>query len=101
MIAHHHDGHLFYWCDGCKHAHSVPSARWNWNRSLDKPTLSPSVKHFYRHPDTNAEVTTCHYFIKDGLIQYCGDCKHELKGQTLPLSLIPENYGLPGRTNET
>jgi hypothetical protein len=30
-------------------------------------------------------VGLCHYFIVDGRIRYCGDCQHELAGQTVDL----------------
>lgn len=88
-------GCLFYWCEGCKHAHNVPIDRWTWNNDLENPTISPSVRHFYNHPYDWREITTCHYWIKNGSIEYCGDCEHELKGQIRKLVDIPENYGLP------
>ncbi len=85
------DEHLVYHCPGCKHNHTVPAKRWNWNGSLDKPTLSPSVRHFFpAMPKYNrAEETICHYFITDGNIVYCDDCKHSLRG-TVPLPELPE-----------
>lgn len=97
MIAYHHNGHLFYWCEGCKCCHNVPAERWHWNGSLEKPSLHPSVRHFYTKPPDKTEITTCHYHLKNGEIQYCGDCQHALNGQTRPLIPIPDNYGLPGR----
>lgn len=51
-----------------------PRKTWQWNGSLTKPTCSPSIK----HPD-------CHFFIKDGSIQFCGDSDHPLAGKTVPL----------------
>jgi hypothetical protein len=77
-------GHVRYHCPGCKHDHTVPAGRWHWNNDIDKPSLSPSVRHYYTL-DSGKEVTTCHYHIKNGNIAYCGDCEHELKGQTIPL----------------
>jgi hypothetical protein len=95
VIAHHWNGNLYYWCEGCKECHGVPSQRWNWNGSLDRPTLSPSVRHYVTYTVGGAERTVCHYFIREGMIEYCGDCSHELKGQTRPLCEIPDGYGLP------
>lgn len=75
-----------YMCPGCKHKHVVEAARWNWNGSLDKPTLSPSVRHFYVHPKRKEEVTTCHYYVRDGWIEFCSDCQHNLASQRVELA---------------
>lgn len=110
MKFHHHDGHVFYYCAGCRSGHSVPvdgsgdsNSNWAWNGSAEKPTLSPSVRHFTParvDPDTQEqkpERTLCHYFVVDGSINYLDDCAHDLRG-VLPLPDFPENYGLPGLT---
>lgn len=76
-------------CPGCKHLHSVPPDRWNWNKSIETPTLSPSVRHYYTHPD-KGDITTCHYFVQEGRIQFCGDCPHLLSGQTVDLPEITD-----------
>lgn len=86
---------VYYWCSGCGHAHSVPAERWNWNKNVDLPTLSPSVRHYIVNPTTKEETTTCHYHLKDGVIEYCGDCPHNLKDQKVPLEEIPDDYGIP------
>ncbi len=52
-----------YRCPGCEMPHSVEAARWNFNGDVERPTLSPSVRHYYKHPDGH-EVTTCHYFVR-------------------------------------
>ena len=81
--------HVRYTCPGCKHEHTVPAKRWNWNGSVDKPTLSPSVRHFYTKisPETgkSIEVTTCHNHVKNGVIEYCGDCQHSFSGTKVEL----------------
>ncbi|AOI98108.1 ammonia monooxygenase [Burkholderia sp. LA-2-3-30-S1-D2] len=58
-------------------------ARWSWNGSVDAPTLSPSILVSWPGPDDRQNV--CHSFITDGRIQFCGDCTHELAGQTVEL----------------
>jgi hypothetical protein len=79
-----HEGkYLYYKCPGCKHNHHIPPEEWNWNGDTEKPTLSPSVLHYYELD--GQRVTTCHYFIREGKIQYCGDCQHELAGKTVDL----------------
>lgn len=80
--------HVRYTCPGCKHEHSVPAAHWNWNGDVDKPTLSPSVRHL--DEKDGKRVTTCHYFIREGRIEFCGDCQHELSGKIVEL---PNCYG--------
>lgn len=79
---------IVYWCEGCGGIHSVPADRWNFNGNCDKPTLSPSVRHFYTKPKTNEQVTTCHYHVQDGVMKYCGDCAHKLSGQNCELKSI-------------
>lgn len=91
-----HGGEQWVWyhCPGCKRLHGVPSERWNWNGSLESPTLSPSVRHYIPADEGRPEKTTCHYHIRDGKIEYCGDCDHELKGQTVEMiepSGVPDN----------
>lgn len=80
------DGIYLHWCPGCKQEHWIfvdePSgtgATWSYNGNPEKPTFSPSVN----------IVGQCHYFITDGEIQFCGDSKHELAGQTIPLPNMP------------
>lgn len=90
QVEQHDQEYVIYFCPGCKYNHSVPSKRWNWNKNVDKPTLSPSVRHFIpEHTDEDGtktpERTICHYHIKAGIISYCDDCQHELKGKTVEL----------------
>ena len=80
-----------YPCPGCKHDHTVPAERWHWNGDVDKPTLSPSVRHYYHHPDDNREITICHYRIKNGVIEFCDDCQHKLRGQSVPMVEVAAN----------
>lgn len=91
MIVKHLGESIAYWCPGCKMCHSVPKARWSYNGDDIKPTLSPSVRHFYTLEDS--VVTTCHYFIQQGYIVYCSDSPHEFAGKTVPMEDIPEDYG--------
>lgn len=90
-------GTLAFWCDGCGSCHVVNDG-WTFNGDYEKPTLSPSILVRGTRPLTddeykrvmNGEKITpdpfiCHSFVKDGRIQYLGDCTHELKGQTVDL----------------
>lgn len=103
-VARYKDGKLVgycIWCQGCKCSHFFPTDTevgkghtWTFSGSLESPTFKPSLRLYYIHPETKAEVTTCHCIVTGGKIQFCGDCEHELKGQTLNLEDIPDSYQL-------
>jgi hypothetical protein len=106
---------LEFQCPGCGDIHAAwtqphgqGGAVWQWNGSMDKPTFSPSLlitsgHHIASHkpggscwctwnathPDQPAPFTCyrCHSFIKDGQIQFLGDCTHAMAGKTVE---IPE-----------
>lgn len=95
------DGHLYYHCPGCKGCHAIPvligkkeDKHWEWNGDLEKPTVAPSVKHFY--PDSHYQAHPglahfcCHYHIRNGNIEYCSDCSHDHNGKTVPLPPFSE-----------
>lgn len=110
------DGHrINFHCPGCGHTHQVTTGPngWTFNGDVERPTFSPSVllrrgchnpHHKANHPDTcwctyNAahpespapfKCGVCHSFVRDGMIQFLGDCTHEFAGQTVPL---PEMEG--------
>ena len=86
----------YIWCVACKHAHVYEVPGWSFNGNLEKPSFTPSLLEFYTKPGTNQRIITCHFFVTDGIIKYCGDCPHELNCQNLPLEQIPENYHLGG-----
>jgi len=85
------DGVLIFWCPGCQGYHGVwtgkpndlTGANWSWNRDRVKPTFSPSIL-----VNKGVNIGRCHSFVRDGMIQFLGDCDHNLKGQTVPL--IPD-----------
>lgn len=69
-----------FWCPGCECAHGI-NATWQFNGDLEKPTISPSV--------LATGEKRCHSYVKDGKIQFLGDCDHVLKGQTVELPEWP------------
>ena len=109
-----------YYCPGCRSLHQIYTSEcerskvhWNFNGNVDKPTFSPSVRHWYNkylvddatfkqmRERINAgeqltipyvEATACHYFITDGKIIYQNDCEHSLAGQTVEFEDFPEGY---------
>ena len=102
-------GEVAFWCPGCDEVHAVKVTEggWTWNGDVDRPTFSPSVLvrcgHYIdptppcwctwnaEHPDdpTTFACSQCHSFVKDGQIQFLGDCTHALAGQTVPLPPWP------------
>ncbi|MEO8484168.1 MAG: DUF6527 family protein [Acidobacteriota bacterium] len=108
---HNGDRGVSFWCSGCQERHSVRvgPGGWEWNGSLDAPTISPSVLvrsgHFMpghtgdcwctynaARPEDPAKFrcTCCHSFVRDGRIEYLSDCAHALAGQTVDLVPIVE-----------
>lgn len=74
---------------------------WQWNGSLDMPTLSPSLLARGTSPISGEVVDrimagekiepipyVCHSFVRDGEIQFLDDCTHKLAGQTVELPEI-------------
>lgn len=96
------EGGFGHWCPACKSGHEInvdkpnsSGAKWSFNGDFARPTFTPSVNmqinppgHPHYQPDVKSVV--CHYFITDGKIIYCGDCTHELRGQTVDLPDLPD-----------
>lgn len=79
-----------YWCPVCDDLHAVSLddvTGWKWNGSMDKPTITPSVRS-YTVPRTGPENTRCHVYITDGMVQVLGDSP-KMGGQTVPLPPLP------------
>lgn len=93
-----------FWCPGCDGAHQVgvgtgDGPRWGYNGNPEKPTFSPSVLVRCTVPLTDeqhaawmvgGELPTpvpfvCHSFVREGRIEFLGDCTHALAGQTVDL----------------
>lgn len=93
---------FMHWCPGCKSHHvfavdkpQADGSQWRYNGNPFKPTFSPSMLSWY-DPTTDEEGTVwpglrCHYFLREGKIQFLDDCTHELKGQTVDLPPLPGN----------
>lgn len=98
---------LLYNCPACGNLHFVRvgtwpgGAVWTWDGNAEKPTFSPSIKVTGTQPVTDAEVEAitagqkiaprplcCHFFIRAGQIEYCGDCTHAMAGKTVPMEPI-------------
>ena len=93
-----HRDDLVHWCPGCKHKHYIPMNKgiWKFNDNFDSPTLTPSVIHTKLKTGDRFPTDICHYFIRDGHIQFLNDCQHDLKGQTVELPEIEVVKETPG-----
>lgn len=68
------------------------TGNWTWNGSVDSPTLKPSILSRCGPADS---PTVCHTFVNDGMVQFLGDCTHELANQTVPLLDVDESHFPP------
>lgn len=85
-----------FWCPGCKSTHTyvlgtymgvgewgemkgkpVRMDNWLFNGDLEFPTFSPSLKY-----------DDCHLILRRGILEFCGDCKHELKNKDVEMELF-------------
>lgn len=92
------NGRYFHWCPGCEEMHPLPDS-WTFNGDLEKPTFSPSfLQTFVRWSGGVAENglgigekahVVCHYVLTDGVLNYCGDSWHDLKGTPVTLPDLP------------
>jgi hypothetical protein len=99
-------GRVFHshWCPGCGEMHVI-FANWTFDGNVTSPTFSPSVLitgketvkvngkwtgEWVLDVKGNAVESRCHYFLKEGKLEYLSDCTHKLAGQTIPLPPLPE-----------
>ena len=80
---------VVFMCPGCEIGHGVyvrrkegnPGPVWGFNNDFEKPTLTPSILIY-----AAGNRPRCHSFVRDGNIEFLGDCTHKLAGQTIPLA---------------
>lgn len=85
----------YYWCPGCNALHGIAiapdkqenGASWSFTGTLECPTYAPSQLTKWKRGDTEF---CCHTFIRNGQIEFLGDCTHELKGKTVPMVPLPD-----------
>jgi len=78
---------------GCEHGiftekHNSLNAIWSFNGDINRPTFSPSILVKWTRTLDGVTDFVCHSFVKDGMIQYLGDCTHHMAGQTVELPEI-------------
>lgn len=95
-----------FFCEGCGCGHGVWTVKrnpngpvWGFNNNMDAPTFTPSIKVTGTQPITDDEHARimrgekieprplcCHLYVKNGMIEYLGDCTHALRGKTVPMT---------------
>lgn len=109
------EGGFAHWCPGCEEMHFIPTdapngsgARWQFDGNVDQPTFAPSILIRSGHYVPGQEgkdcwcsyekrmgepqpfsCGVCHYFIRGGQIEFCGDSTHALSGKTVNLPDLP------------
>jgi hypothetical protein len=87
------DNRVLFECPGCKNLHQprIEGAEpvWSWNNDLDKPTINPSIRARWDEGEERVQKC-CHFFVRDGCIEFCGDSTHELAGKTVEMQEVPE-----------
>lgn len=76
---------LVWMCPGCGDFHRIPIEGpngWEWNGSLASPTLNPSCKGETPFPEG---TRVCHFFLRDGMMEFCSDSTHQKAGQHVRL----------------
>lgn len=81
-----------FWCPGCDELHTytcdrAPGLRpgWVFDGNWDAPSFTPSLLY-------PSKPVRCHLFLRNGQIEYCGDCDHKFAGQTVPMVEIDPEY---------
>lgn len=85
--------YYYHWCPACKEPHQyiVGPGHWRFNENFEKPSFFDSMRIFTNIPRTPEErinrvnYTLCHYFVRDGFIDYCTDSPHALAGKRVKL----------------
>ncbi len=76
-------------CPNCEKYHLIPAERWHFNGDVNLPTLTPSVKEYYEPNELGLEYI-CHFFLTNGIIDFCGDCTHKKVVGKIPLPELME-----------
>jgi hypothetical protein len=102
-------GRVAFWCPGCTELHQVAVGGagpcWGFNGDYDRPTFEPSVLvrghrlerdaagkwtgEWLRDDAGSLVPQVCHSFVRNGRIQFLGDCTHALAGQAVDLQPPP------------
>lgn len=54
--------------------YAKPGNKWSFDGNLENPTLTPSIA-----------CRQDHFFVRNGMVEFCGDAPHANAGKTVPL----------------
>jgi hypothetical protein len=102
---------LLHWCPACDDPHGIriegpDGPKWSFDGNYEAPTFAPSVRCFTIYDEAHSRLpdgqqrTLCHYFIRGGKIEFCGDSPHHLSGRTVDLPDWPYAAGTYGGIDE-
>ena len=97
---------ILHWCPACEEAHHFKTDGvhpcWTFNGNADAPTFTPSMRISWGKfvNPVHDEGGVCHYILTDGVINFCGDCTHDMAGQSVPLPDWPYAPGTYGGIEE-
>jgi hypothetical protein len=78
-------------CPGCGMNHwfktTGPSPVWSWNGDYKNPTITPSINVTFH---TRKGPGRCHFFVRNGMIEFCGDSTHQNAGKTMRMIGVDE-----------
>lgn len=85
-----------HWCPACAALHfftvrkpgDAERPAWSFNGDRNKPTFAPSMRRKSSRPTEKTE-RVCHYFLTNGVLDYCADSTHKLAGQKCDLPPLP------------
>ena len=63
-------------------APEVENPLWTWNGDFERPTIEGSIK-VTGGPE--GARTVCHSVVTDGVINFCPDCTHAMRGRAVRL----------------
>jgi hypothetical protein len=52
---------------------------------MERPTFTPSIRTWAGYDEHGRERNLCHSFITGGMISFCLDSHHDLKGKEIEL----------------
>lgn len=107
MKPNHPPGVWAIWCPACEGGHYINTleknedgAQWSGPGDVHNPTFMPSVNIGWGYnskkctPEELAMYRTnniggrCHFYVRQGIIEYCGDCSHTMAGMNVPVPPI-------------
>lgn len=84
-------GCLYFYCIACDNLHAPrvtgDGPLWTWNGDAESPTIAPSVRVRWDEGEQRIQKC-CHFFVREGRIEFCGDCTHALAGQTIEMQEV-------------